>query len=81
MIHALKLEETALEATDAGVDENLSVDAGSDNEEEDSEVEDEGNDSSRQCICVLGLELFHWPHKLAFIAPELQTLQVILLVE
>ncbi|XP_045800572.1 uncharacterized protein LOC123894582 [Trifolium pratense] len=55
MIHALKLEEAALEATDAGVDENLSVDAGGDNEEEDSEVEDEGNDSPRQCLCELCL--------------------------
>ncbi|PNX64367.1 hypothetical protein L195_g053981, partial [Trifolium pratense] len=51
MIHALKLEEAALEATDAGVDENLSVDVGGDNEEEDSEVEVEGNDSPRQCLC------------------------------
>ncbi|MCH82466.1 hypothetical protein A2U01_0003273 [Trifolium medium] len=55
MIHALKLEEAALEATDAGIDENLSVDAGGDNEEEDSEVEDEGNNSPRQCLCYLCL--------------------------
>ncbi|CAJ2642440.1 unnamed protein product [Trifolium pratense] len=53
MIDLDELEEDALEATDAGVDENLSVGAGGDNEEEDSEVEDEGNDSPRQCLCVM----------------------------
>ncbi|CAJ2633141.1 unnamed protein product [Trifolium pratense] len=55
MIDLDELEEAALEATDAGIDENLSVDAGGDNEEEDSEVEDEGNDSPRQCLCVMYL--------------------------
>ncbi|CAJ2641623.1 unnamed protein product [Trifolium pratense] len=52
MIDLDELEEAALEATDGGVDENLSVGAGGDNEEEDSEVEDEGNDSPRQCLCA-----------------------------
>ncbi|MCI97543.1 hypothetical protein A2U01_0118844, partial [Trifolium medium] len=46
-IHALKLEEDAAEAASAGVDEKMTVGAGSEEEEADLEAGEEESDSSK----------------------------------
>ncbi|PNX96616.1 gag-protease polyprotein [Trifolium pratense] len=46
MIHTLKLEEAAVEAANASVDETMSDEASGEEEEADSEVEEEESDSS-----------------------------------
>ncbi|MCI85531.1 hypothetical protein A2U01_0106810, partial [Trifolium medium] len=46
MIHALKIEEAAAEAASAGIDETMSDDACSEEEEADSKAGEEESDSS-----------------------------------
>ncbi|MCI67673.1 hypothetical protein A2U01_0088932, partial [Trifolium medium] len=46
MIHALKLEEAAAETASVGIDETMSDDVGSEEEEADSEAGEEESDSS-----------------------------------